>query len=214
MSHPARAAAAPVPDATAHFPAIRRTGQQTRIASPPRRWHRRTTVPQTGQRTGHSARRGTVSYLEIPIGTSRAEIHQIPPFGKLERLSRHDFDDTHALFVLPAPPPAKYNDNITNIRSWPAVFANRSENRSEKAPAASDHNRRSRGPETGPTHHRVHQVHRPANTPRRRPRRQRAEHYLPTPTPPADSTRPGRNGSSSTVKNGPSGWAGGPVHQR
>ena len=63
---------------TALFPTIRRTGQQTRIASPPRRWHRRTTVPQTGQRTGHSARRGTVSYSEIPLSTSRAEIHPTP----------------------------------------------------------------------------------------------------------------------------------------
>ena len=117
---------------TAHFPAIRRTGQQTRIASPPRRWHRRTTVPQTGQRTGHSARRGTVSYSEIPLGTSQAEKNPIPPFGKLEYLFRNDFDDIHALSVLNSARRCGYNYTYANIRSRIAVFANRSENRSEK----------------------------------------------------------------------------------
>ena len=63
---------------TAHFPTIRRAGQQTRIASPPRRWHRRTTVPQTGQRTSHSARRGTVSYSEMPLGSAHAVNRQYP----------------------------------------------------------------------------------------------------------------------------------------
>ena len=119
---------------TALFPTIRRTGQQTRIASPPRRWHRRTTVPQTGQRTGHSARRGTVSYSEIPLSTSWTEKCPIPPFGKLEYLFRNDFDDIHALSVLNSARRCGYNYTYTNIRSRIAVFANRSENRSEKRP--------------------------------------------------------------------------------
>ena len=70
MSHTARAAAAPVPDANAHFPSIRRTGQQARIAPPRHRYHRHMTIPQSGHKTGHSGRRDAVSYSEIPLNTS------------------------------------------------------------------------------------------------------------------------------------------------
>ena len=71
MSHLARAAAAPVPDANAHFPSIRRTGQQARTAPPRHRYHRHMIIPQNGQKTGHSGRRGAVSYSEIPLNTVR-----------------------------------------------------------------------------------------------------------------------------------------------
>ena len=55
---------------TAHFQTIRRTGQQTRIASQPRRCHRRTTVPQSGHKSGHRHLRTAFSYSEKPVETS------------------------------------------------------------------------------------------------------------------------------------------------
>ena len=79
MSHPARAAADPVPDANAYFPSIRRTSQQARVAPTRHRYHRHMTIPQGGQKTGHSGRRGAVSYSEIPLMTSRPETSPVRP---------------------------------------------------------------------------------------------------------------------------------------
>ena len=78
-------AVGPGPDTTAttHLPAIRRTGQHDRIASPRRRRHRHTTVPQTGQKSGHSARRGADSYSATGLSRPRTAW----PFVRLCRWS-------------------------------------------------------------------------------------------------------------------------------
>ena len=132
MSHPARAAAAPVTDANAHFPSIRRTVQQARIAPPRHRYHRHMTIPQTGQKTGHRPLQQAVSYSEIPLRTSLLMKTAISPSRNPAHHFRRLFDDSHALFVLNSVHTFGYNGTYPNIRSCYDAFTNRSENRSEK----------------------------------------------------------------------------------
>ena len=136
MSHPARAAAAPVPDANAHFPSIRRTGQQARVAPTRHRYHHHMTIPQGGQKTGHSGRRGAVSYSEIPLRTDAPTPSATSPSRNPAHHSRRLFDDSNALegFVLISAHQFGYNGTYSNKRSWTDAFKNRSENRSEKCP--------------------------------------------------------------------------------
>ena len=134
MSHPACAAAAPVPDANAHFPSIRRTGQQAGTAPPRHRYHRHMSIPQSGQKTGHSGRRGAVSYSEIPLKTVHGKPSATSPSRNPAHHFRRLFDDSHALFVLISAHQFGYNGTYPNIRSWTDAFKNRSENRSENRP--------------------------------------------------------------------------------
>ena len=134
MSHPACAAAAPVPDANAHFPSIRRTGQQAGTAPPRYRYHRHMSIPQSGQKTGHSGRRGAVSYSEIPLKSSKEQKTAISPSRNPAHHFRRLFDDSNALFVLNSVHTFCYNGTYPNKRSCYDAFTNRSENRSEKRP--------------------------------------------------------------------------------
>ena len=84
---------------------------------------RRSTIPHSSShKSGHRACHGTIPYSErrvtgYPTNTSLTE-----PFVKVERLFRDSFDDTTALFVLPASTTARYNDPFTNMRSYRCRF--------------------------------------------------------------------------------------------
>ena len=94
----------------------------------------RTTVHQTGQKTGHSAYEQAVSYSEIPLKSSCYRKTAISPSRNPAHHFRRLFDDSHALFVLISVHQFGYNGTYPNKRSWTDAFKNRSENRSEKRP--------------------------------------------------------------------------------
>ena len=94
----------------------------------------RTTVHQTGQKTGHSAYEQAVSYSEIPLKSSKPRKTAISPSRNPAHHFRRLFDDSHALFVLISVHTFGYNGTYPNKRSWTDAFKNRSENRSEKRP--------------------------------------------------------------------------------
>ena len=133
MSPPARATAGPVPDTTANarFPAIWHAGQRCGITSPRHRRHCRTTVTQTGHKTGHSACQNAVSYSEKPLSVRLLTACSITPFGNASHHFRRLFDDIRTLFVPIAARTYCYYGKHQHIRSWAADFTNRSENRSQ-----------------------------------------------------------------------------------
>ena len=94
----------------------------------------RTTVHQTGQKTGHSAYEQAVSYSEIPLKCSTTRKTAISPSRNPAHHFRRLFDDSHALFVLISAHQFGYNGTYPNIRAYSDAFKNRSENRSEKRP--------------------------------------------------------------------------------
>ena len=94
----------------------------------------RTTVHQTGQKTGHSAYEQAVSYSEIPLKSSAYRKTAISPSRNPAHHFRRLFDDSHALFVLISVHQFGYNGTYPNIRAYSDAFKNRSENRSEKRP--------------------------------------------------------------------------------
>ena len=94
----------------------------------------RTTVHQTGQKTGHSAYEQAVSYSEIPLKCSTKQKPAISPSRNPAHHFRRLFDDSHALFVLISAHQFGYNGTYPNIRAYSDAFKNRSENRSEKRP--------------------------------------------------------------------------------
>ena len=94
----------------------------------------RTTVHQTGQKTGQSLFQQAVSYSEIPLKSSVPMETAISPSRNPAHHFRRLFDDSNALFVLNSVHTFGYNGTYTNKRSCSDAFTNRSENRSEKRP--------------------------------------------------------------------------------
>ena len=84
---------------------------------------RRSTIPHSSShKSGHRACHGAIPYSERRVTTYRRHHPLTDPFVKVERLFRHSFDDRITLFVLPAPPTARYNDPFTNMRSYRCRF--------------------------------------------------------------------------------------------
>ena len=138
---------------------------------------RHTTVHQTGQKTGHRSLQQAVSYSEIPLKSSTPRrpqyLHHVTqptiPVGFLMTATPFSYSIQHIRSVIMAP---------TRINVLILTLSQTGQRTGQKSARESDHDRQSRGRrKTAPTHQHVHQVHRPANTPRGRPRRQRAEHY-------------------------------------
>ena len=84
---------------------------------------RRSTIPHSSShKSGHRACHGTIPYSERRVTGYPTDVSLTEPFVKVKRLFRHSFDDRITLFVLPAPPTARYNDPFTNMRSYRCRF--------------------------------------------------------------------------------------------
>ena len=114
----------PGPDTTAaaDFPVLGRTGQKTRVASPLRRRHRHTTVPQAGQKSGQSPFRQAISYLEMALSTSTLRTYSMFPFSNPTHHFRRLFAASHALSVLNSVRVCGYDSTYPNICSWAGDF--------------------------------------------------------------------------------------------
>ncbi len=93
---------------------------------------RRSTVPQSGHKSGHRACRRAIPYSETRVARGELNLAPIAPFVKVVHAFHHDFGDTNALFVLTTRPPAQYNDHIPHIRSWLAFFTKWAQKWSQK----------------------------------------------------------------------------------
>ena len=88
--------------------------------------------PPSGHKSGHRACQHAISYSESRVTRCTHELALTAPFVKVENLFRHSFGDTNALFVLPAPPTARYNDLFPYIRSYLAFFTKWAQKRSQQ----------------------------------------------------------------------------------
>ena len=93
---------------------------------------RRSTVPQSGHKSGHRACRRAIPYSESRVTRCTQDLAPTAPFVKVVHAFSHDFGDTNALSVLPAPPTARYNDLFPNIRSCLAFFTKWAQKRSQQ----------------------------------------------------------------------------------
>ena len=89
-------------------------------------------VPPSGHKSGHRPSYHTISYSERRVTYDLPAHLQTAPFVKVENLFRHSFGDTNALFVLPAPPTARYNDPFPYIRSYLAFSTKWAQKRSQQ----------------------------------------------------------------------------------
>ena len=84
---------------------------------------RRSTIPHSrSHKSRHRACYSAIPYSERRVTGHHRDVPLTDPFVKVKRLFRHSFDDRKTLFVLPAPPTARYNDPFTNMRSYRCRF--------------------------------------------------------------------------------------------